>query len=192
MGWTFTHREKGVTNLDWFREQWCPSEPDRLIDMATVGGAFKGVAFGAYRSSAFADGIERVIGIVALTQWVPNDYYNFGWKEIDEGQGPCEDNCPERIFNLLTPLPADQEDPSVDGNWAAQWRQRVEANIAKKKAEPKVKPGTKIRFPSWRYTGGDYGIVEYVGGRRGQNLFRTSRGMVRFRGWRTGPYEVVS
>src|SRR5262245_28338027 len=109
MGWVFTHREKGQTNLDWFRENLCGSEPERLIDCATVGGAFKGVAYCAYRTKAVPEGEpERVVALVILTQWVANDYYNFGYKDLDEGMGPSEDSCPKRIFDLLDPLPPDQ------------------------------------------------------------------------------------
>lgn len=182
MGWTFTHREKGITNLDWFRWQFCPSEPERLIDIATKNG----VAYGAYRTQ---DG--EVVALVVLTRWVRDDYYNYGWKDMDESMGPGEYDCPKRIFDLLTPLPPEKADPSVEGNWAAQWRAGVQKNLDERAARPKVKVGTRVRFPEWRYMGGDYGVCEYLGG-KGRNLFRTSRGLVRFRGWRNGPYEVVA
>jgi len=188
VGWTFTHREKGISNKEWFQEN-VVGNSNEVLDMATVGGAFKGIAYSACRVKETGE----VFAVVFLTQWVPNDYYNFGYKDIEESMGPAEDNCPKRIFDLLEPLPEDRADPTVEGNWAAQWRERVAANLAKKAAEPKITKGTKIRFPSWRWNGGDYGVCEYVGGRRGTNLFKTERGfLVRFRNWRSGPYEVVA
>lgn len=174
MGWTFTHREKGISNLDWFRGEFSSAE---LLDVATKGG----VAYGALRTPE-----GDVVALVILTRWVRGDYYNFGYKDMDEGMGPCEDDCPRRIFDLLTPLPPEQADPSVERNWAAQWRKRVQARLDR----PPVRKGTRVRFPAWRWRGGDYGVVEYVGR---HNLFRTERGLhVRFTGWRNGPYEVVS
>lgn len=179
MGWTFTHRERGTSNIDWFRENLCGSEPERLIDVATKAG----VAYCAYRSKPD----DEVVALVILTRWVRGDYYNFGYKDMDEGMGPCEDDCPRRIFDLLDPLPPEQADPSVERNWAAQWRARVQERLNR----PTVRKGSLVRFPEWRWRGGDYGICEYVGGRRGTNLFLTSRGRVRFQGWRNGPYEVI-
>jgi hypothetical protein len=179
MGWTFTHREKGTSNLDWFRQEFCPSEPERLIDVATKNGT----AYAAYRSDS-----DGVIAFVILTRWVRGDYYNFGYKDMDEGQGPSDDDCPARIFALLDPLPPEKADPSVETNWAAQWRQRVEERLNR----PKVTKGMRVRFPSWRYRGGDYGVLTYLGG-RGRNLFVTEYGQhVRFTAWRSGPYEVVA
>lgn len=176
MGWTFTHREKGISNLDWFRGEFSGSTGE-LLDMATKNGT----AYGAYRTNE-----GDVVALVILTRWVRGDYYNFGYKDLDEGMGPGEDDCPKRIFDLLTPLPPEKADPSVEGNWAAQWRQGVQERLER----PPVRKGTWVRFPSWRYRGGDYGELEYLGKR---NLFRTKYGrLVRFTGWRNGPYEVVS
>lgn len=174
MGWTFTHREKGTSNLDWFRREFAGGTGE-LLDMATKNGT----AYGAYRTP---DGEVRAL--VILTRWRRNDYYNFGHKDMDEGMCPSDDDCPERIFNLLTPL------KEGDSEWAASWRGRVAAKIAERKARPKVNVGMRVRFPDWRWRGGDYGIVTYLGK---NNLFRTQGGvLVRFRGWRNGPYEVVA
>ena len=179
MGWVCLHRDRGQSNLDWIRENLVSSEPERLIDCATKGG----VIYAAYRSD------DRVVALVILTKWVPNDHFNFCYKDLDEDMGPYEDDCPKRIFELLDPLPPDRADPNVDGNWAAQWRRRVQAKLDR----PEVKPGTKVRFPGYRWSGGDYGICTYIGGRRQTNLFRSQDGaLVRFRGWRNGPYEVVT
>lgn len=177
MGWTFTHREKGTSNIDWFRREFSGS--GELVDMATKNGT----AYGAYRTP---DG--EVICLVILTRWVRGDYYNFGYKDMDEGMGPCEDDCPKRIFDLLTPLPPEKADPSVETNWAAQWRQGVEERLNR----PKVTKGTKVRWTLESWANGPYGVCEYLGG-RSRNLFRTESGyMVRFTGWRSVPYEVIT
>lgn len=169
MGWTFTHREKGTSNLDWFRGEFAGGSGE-LLDLATKNGT----AYGAYRTQ---DGEVRAL--VILTRWVPKDYYNFGYKDMDETQGPNDDDCPKRIFDLLTPLKEGED------KWAAGWRERVQEKLSR----PKVTKGMNVRFPAWRYTGGDYGVCKYLGK---SNLFLTDRGMVRFRGWRNGPYEVVA
>lgn len=178
MGWLFTHREKGISNLDWFRSEFGRG-PGELLDMATKNG----VAYGAYRTNE-----GDVFALVILTRWVRGEYHNYGWKDLDESMGPGEYDCPKRIFDLLTPLPPEKADPAVDGNWAAQWRAHVQERLNR----PKVTKGMRLRwtFETWR--GGPYGICEYIGG-RGRNLFRTENGtLVRFTGWRNVPFEVIS
>jgi len=171
MGWTFTHREKGTTNLDWFRREFTGGGGE-IIDMATKGMT----AYGAYRTRS-----GEVRALVILTRWVPKDYYNFGYKDMDESVGPSDDDCPKRIYDLLTPL------TDSDNEWSAEWRKRVEERLNR----PKVTKGMRVRFPAWRYTGGDYGVLTYLGG-KGRNLFLTEWGQrVRFTAWRSGPYEVV-
>ena len=60
MGWTFARREKGISNKDWFQEEFSSVE---ILDMATVGGAFKGVAYAACKTKN-----DEVLGLVILTQ----------------------------------------------------------------------------------------------------------------------------
>lgn len=172
MGWTFTHREKGTSNLDWFRDEFTGGGGE-IIDMATKGGT----AYGAYRTRT-----GEVRALVILTRWVPKDYYNFGYKDMDESMGPGDDDCPKRIFDLLTPLTDD------DNDWSAEWRARVEKRLNR----PKVTKGTRVRWTLESWRGGPYGVCEYLGG-RGRNLFRTERGyVVQFTGWRNVPYEVIT
>ena len=180
MGWTFLHREKGSSNIDWLRSELIYTEPDRVIDVATKNGTM----YVAFRERSE----ERVVALVILTRWVRGDYYNFGYKDMDEGMGPCEDDCPRRIFDLLDPLPPDEADPAVEGNWAAQWRARVQARLDR----PPVRKGTRLRWTYESWANGPYGVCTYMGG-RGRNLFRTEYGqLVRFRGWRSVPYEVIA
>ena len=44
----------------------------------------------------------------------------WGYKDMDETVGPCEDKCPASILALLTP---------TDSDWANQWRERCRKNI---------------------------------------------------------------
>lgn len=181
MGWTFTNRVRGTSNLDWFRQEFCPSEPERLIDVATKNGT----AYCAYRAKD-----DRVVALVVLTMWVPKarDGFNFGYKDMDENMGPNEDDCPRRIFALLDPLPDDEADPSVETNWAAQWRVRVQANLDR----PTVKKGDRVFFDERFLQRGGWGPLVYQGGRRGRNLFYSPlrHTLVRIPGWRRMSYTV--
>src|SRR5512145_779521 len=115
MGWTFLHREKGISNIDWLRGEFS-TYPENVLDVATKNGTM----YVAYRTPVIEG---EVRALVILTRWVRGDYYNFGYKDMDETQGPNEDDCPRRIFELLTPLkPGESE-------WAESWRARVQARL---------------------------------------------------------------
>ncbi len=48
----------------------------------------------------------------------------FGYKDMDETEGPGEDNCPESILTLLTP---------TDNEFAKAWRKRCWEHVEEKK-----------------------------------------------------------
>lgn len=113
MGWTFQHRAKGTyTNEQFFREEF-PSLADGFIKVASPNTS---EVYIAYRRPN-----GEVTALVILTQWVHKDYYNFGYKEMDESAGPAVDSCPASILDILTDPP---------NEWAKQWRARCRARIA--------------------------------------------------------------
>lgn len=93
MGWLFYERRKGETNVEHFGAKY--GEGYTLIDGATVGGVF----YAAVRNEETG----LVSCDVFLTKWVPNDPYNFGYKDMSESWGPVEARCPTRILDLLSP-----------------------------------------------------------------------------------------
>lgn len=60
-----------------------------------------------------------VICLVYLIRWSKGEY-NFSYKPMSEFVGPCECECPERIFKLLTPL-----DETDHHGFAGEWREKV-------------------------------------------------------------------
>ena len=175
MGWTYTHREKGISNRDWFADEFSSIE---ILDCATIGG-WSGTFYAACRHKH--DGPDGPVwAMICMLGWRANDHFNFGYKDLDETMGPSDDDCPERVFKLLTPLEPGKYE------WAEGWRARV----AEKLARPKVKKGTKVRWLNSWSSSRDYGICTYTG--KG-NAFVTAGGwLVRFQGWRTVAYEVVA
>lgn len=79
MGSYGTHREKGMTTLQFFRQM--EGYGERLIDGAVVDSVF----YGAYRSAA----TEKIVGIVFPFSW-HSGYENFVYKPQDEGMGPAK------------------------------------------------------------------------------------------------------
>lgn len=70
---------------------------------------------------------RAIIALVCLVAHNPRDPegYIFGYKDMDEGMGPVESDCPEAILDLLTP---------TTRPYALEWRARCRANAAMRRA----------------------------------------------------------
>lgn len=75
----------------------------------------------------------------------------WGYKDLDESMGPCEVNCPITYLDLA----------SEPEGYAIEWRQRVRAHHAAKKARPKYEPGLEVEVSARRFR-----LIEPIG-RRG-------------------------
>lgn len=131
MGWSFEHKPRGQKMADVFREKIDRDDEQgtwHLLDCASN----LNVTYLACEQIDKKTGQREVFGIVCLTRHVKDDYFNFGYKDMTEEMGPCEDDCPERILNLLTP---------TDSEWALAWRERCRANIVHAKSQPALVPG---------------------------------------------------
>lgn len=183
MGWSYTHRAKGTSNLDYFRaEGW--AEGYELLDGMTVGSTF----YGALRRP---DGLTEAV--VILTRWAPRDEFNFGTKSMTEAWGPTEARCPDRILDMLSPTELlygvpEYETEERNGTthlhgkngaaWAIEWRKACRDQNRRVRA---VRKGTVIRHAGSLY--------EAVDLRR--NLFRGGGILYRFPHWRTVNFEVI-
>ena len=122
-------------------------------------------------------GVPReVAAIVCLVRYNPRDRdgYVLGYKDMDEGMGPCEADCPEPILDLLTP---------TDRPHALAWRARCRENAAARRAraaKPAPLPGQTIVFdrPLAFRDGRNLNRFEVVADRRGRRttLFRDPNG----------------
>jgi len=75
--------------------------------------------------------------MVCLLDYKPNNYLNFGYKDMEESEGPCYYNCPERILKLLTP---------TTNEFALKWREKCWERIKQRKARPKLCKGDLVEF----------------------------------------------
>lgn len=164
MGWTTYHRAKGQTHAEHFATDL--NKNLEIIESSAKGGTF----YAAVRNKETAE----VFALVILFRWAPRDYYNFGTKWMDETVGPCEDEAPAKILDLLTP---------TDSKWANEWRERCRKNLEKaaegKKVSSKVKDGDVIRVDK---------PLNFVGGGTAQEFRLEMRG--RTRRWRANPGTV--
>jgi hypothetical protein len=102
---------------------------DKVVDVAVVNLR---TAYIAYETK------EGVVALVCLLDYVKNDHYNFGYKDMDETMGPLERECPERILKLLTAPPANE--------YARQWREDCWENLRQRQSAKKPEVGMLVRF----------------------------------------------
>lgn len=103
----------------------------------------------------------EVFAIVCLVRWNPNDKEGmiFGYKDMEESMGPCEDGCPENILNLLT---------STDNENALDWRRRCLAKLQRRMR--KVEDGDRIKLAdALTFTDGHVGD-EFIVQKRGRRM----------------------
>lgn len=164
MGWLFTTRSKGTTNREFFEKEFRGIVID---DIAQVG--FNTI----YVASHHPNTPDKVYGGVILVRWDPQSDYNFGYKDMEEGMGPNESQCPERILKLLSPVDQLYAEGS-SREWATQWRERCWRNVAERKDRVRLTKGGKyrmtkdVRFRIHTLLKGD--VVECVNARR--RIFR--------------------
>jgi len=189
MGWTFTHRERGMSTEDFFRGEGLEHNGQQILKSAVVGNAF----YAAIRNSDQATYRPGdVTCFVALISWT-SGYHNFGYKDMDEFSGPNEAQCPARVLDLLSPIPEcahGDEKPWCGDCAAREWRAACRASSERQIAARKIKAGTTVRFAK-AVTFTD-GTVETTFQFIGRNTFRVP-GIGRFSipGWRESSFEVV-
>ncbi len=98
---------------NWFKHEWSNNKDYEVLDVTLVK---RQTIYAAIKQLSTGD----IFCAVYLVRW-SRGYYNFSYKSMTEHSGPCEVECPERIFKLLTPL----TDENDENGWAREWRKRV-------------------------------------------------------------------
>ena len=141
MGWLYMQSLGGHSGpRQYLDAQFTYDRPDhsaRVLRSALVGVRVYYAAVEHFSAKGRA-----VFGIVCLVRYNLRDRegYIFGYKDMDEGMGPSESDCPEAILDLLTP---------TDRPYAIAWRERCRANAAARRrlsAKPTPRPGQTIVF----------------------------------------------
>lgn len=182
MGWITMHRDRGISNDDFFRAEF-PNTLGRdgeILASSTIRGTY----YAAVRN--FADG--RVWALVILTNRAPRSDHNFGYKDLSESMGIGDYDAPAKILDLLT---------ETDNAYALEWRAGCRKRIADKAALPKVKPGDVIRLPKGAtFRVNSFMIDVYEFEFLHHNTFRArpegrSPFLVRLPNWKTSGFELV-
>lgn len=179
MGWTFTHREPGMSTKQFFEREF----PETLVTHGEIlaSAMVDGTFYAAVRnrgSHPIRPG--QVWCMVALTRR-DRGYHNFGYKDMDEDMGPNEAKCPARVLDLLTPATSE---------YAISWRADCRRYNERLEAAKRIKPGTRIRFLRTfnfgdGFSGDTFILVD------GSTFRVPGRGRYRIPGWQQFPFGIV-
>jgi hypothetical protein len=146
------------------------------------------------------------LALVYLIKWVPNDHYNFGYKDMSEFCGPNEEGCPLKLLDMLSPVKPEVLAEALAKREAAlkvkpdefyydpllsahQWRERCR-KTAEASRDLKVGQTYKLPHPLKFSDGGEADTLKLIKRKGGRSTFlrpdgywvRVSRGFD-FSGW---------
>jgi hypothetical protein len=120
MGWTWTHKPKHLSAVQFLRKEFSGPRHEILTDAFVERSEYY-----ALMKMTHADGVGVSHGVVVCLVQFANSDFNIGYKDMSDRCGPNNARCPERILDLadkLDPLHPTGEDKCED--WAANWRKR--------------------------------------------------------------------
>lgn len=135
MGWIYTEKDSSMSVKEFFEMEF-GGQYTRVLDCAVVGLR---TAYVAVESTAAATREPTVGAVVCHLDYAPNERFNFGYKDVSEEMGPVEDECPERILDMLS---------ETTYEYALSWRERCRARTQRRKAQPPLKTGSYLRMES--------------------------------------------
>jgi hypothetical protein len=168
MGWTFMpsrgrdRTEIIRSQLDWENDTFI----DKVLDLAGVGTTVYLLVCrtpkAAWEPSTIyvndTDGSFRWIAIFLTRKAC--DAYDFGYKGLQESMGPVEACCPRRLIAAASPLR--DPDPTIEGNYAARWRQKcLDQATAKAKRKAELVHGTTVHLSR---------VLDFTDGHRGDRF----------------------
>lgn len=102
----------------------------------------------------------EITALIVLTSVKRNTYYNFSYKDMTEGCGPSQSDCPKRILDMLSPVEKLYCEGSKSREWATEWRNRCRTHKPK---GAKVRIGDTIKLAhSVKTTFGNFQLFRCV------------------------------
>lgn len=143
MGWTeFDHR--GRTTAELMRQEFGEEFWAKIRATATTSGVFYAVLeLPAEKDTGLVPDENGMIrtALVVLTK---RGRERFRYKDMTETMGPVESTCPARLLDMLSPIRL----PATESlHFAAEWRARCRANLAKRKSAVKLTEGLRVQHP---------------------------------------------
>jgi hypothetical protein len=121
MGWLFTSGQTRSELIHRRTKSWANEEAGleaKCLEHCTVGNVLWTVWEHRHRDGA----VQRYIGCDLMA---PQRGYGWGYKDMEESMGPCYYSCPLKYLDQV---------PEPDSRYAKEWRGKVRAYHAKRKA----------------------------------------------------------
>ena len=131
MGWTWQHRDKGITTRQFFADLMGS-------DYEILASGMTGSTFYAATRNVKTGEVDAFVALTARSK----DWFNWGYKDMDERMGPNEASAPAKVLDLLSPLPechhektycklCDQEiAQDAEGQWVVEQRENLRTECA--------------------------------------------------------------
>ena len=138
MGWLFMRSLGGhATPKAYLDDQFTYAREDRRSRVLASGLVAMRTYYAAVEHVSVSTSAREVWALVCLVRYNRRDRegYVFGYKDMEESMGPCEDACPAKVLDLLT---------ETDNAYALDWRSRCRARLADRaiqNARPLPRPG---------------------------------------------------
>jgi len=130
MGWTFTHRGSEVSDMEFYANRLRPHVIRELYNHRAMNAIYMAV------ECADGDDKGKIFGLVALWK-TEAGRLNYGFKMLEEGNGPVASTCPLHILTMLSPVDELYPPGSFGRKAATAWRdkcrQRAEGPAATQK-----------------------------------------------------------
>jgi len=146
MGWTGYYREPGESDRAHIGREVL-GDRYRITECATVRNTFyalcepTGDTGEAFALVVLQQRDNRNNRNNKRTRCFPGQDMNYWRKELEESMGPVEAACPARVLDAI-----EERIPVPPNDYAAEWRQRCRANLAKVAEAARIKPGAVVRF----------------------------------------------
>ena len=182
MGWLWVHKEANEKPIDILQQDFYCHKDEieaKIIDYSIKGNTI----YLARQLSNEKTGHKEVYAIVCLCSINNKEYFNFGYKDMEESMIPCTYDCPKRILNLLTP---------TDNEFANEWRKKCLEYQVQKKQKVTPKHGDTIKFNvPIEFNNGDicdkFVLLKY----NNKTYFGTHGQYYRISNWKRRDYEVI-
>lgn len=145
MGWIFTQVQKGQAGeylkktMTWDNEH----SKGELLKGAFVNWH---EYYAAVKITKKDSNKTYTIAVICLIQYAPKDYYNFGYKDLEESMGVYKNNCPASILKLLTPCEEIYDKDSNSYKYSKNWRIACWENIFRNNDANRLKNNSVIKF----------------------------------------------
>lgn len=127
MGWTSTTARHYTENGKVDRKTECDNlytwEDERRANKVLKSSVRGSVYYAAVQTTDKLTGQSEAFAVVCLTSTRWDGGFNFGYKGMTEDMGPCEDDCPKGILDLLT---------ATESKYAKEWRERCRAKLRRR------------------------------------------------------------